>query len=149
MVAGVEKASCGMPQRFLCGSLPPPRLWGSRLASLLISTATTRELALNDLLLAMPAPLVFSSQELLIKALTSSHLAWFMVSDISMIKDSRVVESSNWSECLVRMPKMLERAVNRGIGSVLWLSALVHGMATNALENRSRVIGCIWDLLGS
>ena len=163
MVAGVEKASCwnastlsvwqpapevtsGKPYAHL---LRLPACGDQGFASLLISTATTRELALDDLLLAMLAPLVLSSQELLIKTLTSSHLAWFMVSDISSIKDSRVVESSNWSECLVRMPKKLERAVNRGIGSVLWLSALVHGMAANALENRSCVTGCIWDLLGS
>ena len=71
------------------------------------------------------------------------------MSDLLTIKVSQIVESSDWSECLVRMPEMLERAVNRGIGSFLWLSALVNGVAANALENQSCVTGCIRDLLGS
>ena len=127
MVAGFEKASCWNVSTLYVWQLAPKVTSGKPYAHLLR----------------------LRSQGLLIKALTYSHLAWYMVSDISMIKDSWVVESSNWSECLVKMPKMLERAVNRGIGSVLWLSALVHGMVTKALENRSCVTGCIRDLLGS
>ena len=127
MVARVEKASCWNASTLYVWQPAPEVTSGKTYAHLLR----------------------LRSQGLLIKALTSSHLAWYMVSDISMIKDSWVVESSNWSECLVKMPKMLERAVNRGIGSVLWLSALVHGMVTKALENRSCVTGCIRDLLGS
>ena len=162
MVAGVEKASClnastssvwqptpeatsGKPYAHLlrlsaCGD--------QGVALLLTSSATTRELALDDLLAAMLAPLVPSSQESLIKALTSFHMAWFVVSDLSTIKDSQIVEGFNWFEYLVRMFKKLERAVNRGIGSALWSAALVHGMALKSLENRSSAPACKWGLLG-
>ena len=52
--------------------------------------------ALDDLLTAMFAPSVASSQESLIKAWTSFHRAWFVVSDLSMIKDSQIMEGSDW-----------------------------------------------------
>ena len=111
-------------------------------ASVLILSAITRELALDDLLSAMLAPLVLSSQELLIKTLTFSHLAWFMLRDISTIKDSRV---------LVWMFKKLERAVNSSIGSVLWSSALVHDMviiASEAVLERRSTCFRVWCLVG-
>ena len=117
-------------------------------ALLLTSSATTRELALDDLLAAMLAPLVPSSQESLIKAWTSFHMAWFVVSDLSTIKDSQIVEGFDWFEYLVRIFKKLERAVNRGIGSALWSAALVRGMALKALENRSSAPVCNWGLVG-
>ena len=156
MVAGVEKASClnaltssvsqpipeitsGKPYARL---LRPSTCGDQGVALLLTSLATTRELALGDLLAAMSAPLVSSSQESLIEAWTSFHMAWFVVSDLSMIKESQIVEGFDWFEYLVRIFRKLEKAVNRGIGSALWSAALVCGMAFKALENRSSAPVC-------
>ena len=177
MVAGVEKASC-LNALTSSVSQPTPEITSGKfyahllrlstcgdrgVALLSTSSATTRELALDDLLTAMSAPLVASSQESLIKAWTSFHMAWFVVSDLSMIKDSQIVEGSDWLEYLVRTFRKLKRAVNRGIGPALWSAALVLGMAFKALENRSSapvcnrglvgprnlfVAGCLWRLKG-
>ena len=101
-----------------------------------------------DLLAAMLAPFVPSLWESLIKAGTSFHMAWFVVSDRSTFRDSQILEGLDWFEYLVRIFKKLKRAMNRGIVLALWSAALVRGLAYKALENRSSAPGCNWGLVG-